>query len=151
MATEERLVKLYVDLPEGETVGGESVWARPLGGDLFEIQNVPFVADDLHFNDVVRAVAPDPHSRPQVREVVRRSGHRTVRVLFAEHVSPRQQQEILGALDELRAGYERGTRRLVAVDVRPEGDYFGVCAYLGRCARAGLLEYEPTARAPRGS
>ena len=53
---EEQLEKIYIDLPNDGVVGGESVWAKPLGSDLFEVRNSPWHAYDVHFGDVVRAI-----------------------------------------------------------------------------------------------
>ena len=38
------LVKIHVDLPNHWATGGESMWATPLGFDLYRIENVPFYA-----------------------------------------------------------------------------------------------------------
>jgi hypothetical protein len=74
MDNNEELVKIHVVLPDNETIGGECLWAKQLGNDLYEIRNAPFFAYDLHFYDVVRAIAKRPELKPSIIEVVKRSG-----------------------------------------------------------------------------
>ena len=86
MEKDEELTKIVVDLPNHWATSGEAMWARPLSADLYEIRNVPFYAYGLNFEDVVRAVEPGPDEKPVVIEVVRASGHRTIRVFFTDAV-----------------------------------------------------------------
>jgi hypothetical protein len=153
----ERLVKVRVDLAAGArpgpppTEGGpaaESLWAEPLGGDLYRLRNVPALAFDLHFHDVVRAVAARPGELPTIVARVSPSGHRTLRVLFAEQATDEDVRRVLRDLNEARAFYEHAVGRLYAVDVEPEGDYSAVCAYLRGLEQRGVLSYETGATSP---
>src|SRR5262245_56293650 len=85
-AADEELVKVFVELRDSpfET---ESFWAKPLGGDLYELRNSPWYAYDLHFYDVVRAIPDQPDERPRITGVVRAGGHKTLRVLFAAELA----------------------------------------------------------------
>ena len=134
--------KVHVDLPRHWAVGGESMWARALGDDLYELQNVPFHAYDLNFLDVVEAVAASPDLKPAVLRVVRRSGHRTLRVIFSEPTLESSQISVLESLRDLSASFEKATKKLFAIDIKPDGDYQGVCDRLAAWAKDGLLEYE---------
>lgn len=137
------LVKVRVDLPPGQLpgVGGEALWAEPLGGDLYRLRNTPFHALDLNFYDVVRAV-PEPDGWLCITEVVRRSGHRTLRVVFDEQASDDAMAAVLDELDAANTRCERADRCFFALDVEPEGDYAAVCDRLRRLQQSGLLEYE---------
>jgi hypothetical protein len=57
---EESLTKVYIDLPQHWATGGESMWALPLGDNLFEIRNTPFHAYGINWGDIVRADSNDP-------------------------------------------------------------------------------------------
>src|SRR5262245_10698511 len=100
-ANSDGLVKLYLDLPDDEVVGGEGRWAKPVGPDLYEIRTVPFHGYDLHLNDVVRASLGAPDERPRIREVVRRSGHKTLRVVFPQGTADDRQVVLLTQLSPL--------------------------------------------------
>ena len=136
------LVKIRINLRDDEDFGGESFWALPLGDDLYELRNVPFHAHDLHFGDIVRALPPEPELKPDIVEVVRRSGHKTLRVLFSETLSDAEITQILAELNRAHAYYEHASGRFYAIDVEPDADYPAICTYLWECEQAGLLHYE---------
>src|SRR5262245_23662456 len=115
---DERLVKVLVELRDA-TFETESLWAKPLGGDLYEIRNSPWFAFDLHFYDIVRAVPDQPDEKPRIIEVVRRSGHKTLRVLFAPEVKQAERLSMLRSLHKWRGFYENCDDHLYAVDVEP--------------------------------
>src|SRR5690349_17049427 len=120
--SDEPLEKIHVDLPGHWQYEGESMWAKPLGDDLFEIRNVPFGAYGLHFGDVVRARSSSPHLKPQVETVVRASGHRTLRLSFRE-IPEQRQLAYLKQLERLGAEPERAVGGFIALDIPPEVSY----------------------------
>jgi hypothetical protein len=146
-ADEEGLVKVVVELQDAP-VGAESFWAKPLGDDLYELRNSPWFAYDLHFGDVVRAVADRPGERPRVVEVVRPGGHRTLRVLFRREVGEAEQREMLKTLNRWRGFHEHCKGQLYAIDVEPDGNYEAVCDQLWAWEQAGQLTYETGATDP---
>jgi hypothetical protein len=141
-AADEGLVKVFVELDGDGPFASESFWARPLGDDLYELRNSPWFAFDLHFYDVVRAVPDQPDEKPRILEVVRRSGHKTLRVVFPPKVSERQRVRMLRSLHRWRGFHEHYDGGLYAIDVEPDGDYGAVCDQLWKWEQAGRLEYE---------
>ena len=139
---DEALTKVYIDLPEDGGPSSESFWARPLGDDLYELRNSPWYAYDLHFYDVVRALADAPDDKPRIREVIKRSGHRTLRVIFSDGTDPDTQSALLRQLNDRKAYYEKAWERFYAVDVEPDGDYQAVCNQLWAWEQEGILAYE---------
>jgi hypothetical protein len=133
----ETLTKVHVSFGAR---GGESMWAKPIEGDLYAIRNLPFFAFGLNFGDIV--LAPDMAGIREVQTVVRPSGHRTLRLVFGEHVTQPEQRLYLDALQKLGGTYERGTKRLVAIDVPPGADFDAMLVTLDRCEAAGELSYE---------
>jgi hypothetical protein len=106
------LVKVFVDLPNHWNTKGESMWARPLGNDLYELHNSPFSAYDLNYLDVVVAISAEPQLKPQIRRVERRSGHQTLRLIFKAETDRLQRDEILSKLNDLGATYENADSSL---------------------------------------
>lgn len=49
--SKEELAKIYIDLLNHWAIGGECLWATPLGNNLYRIENVPFYAYGLSFKD----------------------------------------------------------------------------------------------------
>jgi hypothetical protein len=138
----EELVKVVVELPNHWAASGESMWARPLGNDLYELENSPFHAYDLNYRDVVYAVADDPQCKPIVRRVERRSGRRTLRVVFLESVGEPQRTLLLKGLDQFGVTWEGADARLFSLDIPSESQYQPVCDQLWTWGQEGLLEYE---------
>jgi len=146
MEVTEGLVKIYIDLPDDEVSSGESFWAKPVGPDLYEIRNSPFHAYDLHFGDVVKAVPDSADLKPRIREVVKPSGHKTLRVVFPKGTPKERQVDLLDQLTPLGASFERAGVHMVAIDVDPRGNYQDVCDQLWQWEQEGLLNYETGTR-----
>jgi len=85
------LTKVHIDLPNHWWFKGESVWAKSLGDDLYEIESIPFCAYGLNYGDVVRATPDGPDQKPEVRSVVSMSGNQTLRVSFCDKLSREEQ------------------------------------------------------------
>src|SRR4051812_10666311 len=94
---DEELVKVFVVLRDAP-FKTESFWAKPLGGDLYELRNSPWYAYDLNFYDVVRAVPDKPDEKPRIVGVARRGGHKTLRVAFAPEVAEPERVDMLRSL-----------------------------------------------------
>ena len=138
----EDLEKVYVDLPNHWAVGGESMWAKSLGDDLYEIHNTPFYAYGINFLDVVKVDATDETKKPIVLEVVKPSGYRTLRVYFHENIDKDSQINLLDSLKNLGVDCEKLDGRYVALDVNPQGDYDAVIKKLSEWQEQKILGYE---------
>jgi hypothetical protein len=140
--TPEGLVKIHITI-NNDMLGtsGESVWAKPLGNDLYEIRNTPWHTFDVNWGDVVKAVAEDEQKKPEFIEVVRQSGHRSLHILFFEGCAAEEKRTILGQLRTWKANYENADGMLYAVDVPPEGDFDGLCEYLDGLVSDTRLDY----------
>jgi Domain of unknown function (DUF4265) len=140
-ADPEPLTKVHVPLLANPHTGGEALWAKDLGDDLFELRNVPFYAYGLNFYDVVLAVSPAPDQKPSVLQVVKRGGHRTLWVTFTDQRSSAERGELLKELNVWKAYYEGADGTYFAIDVEPGGDYAAVTSRLSSWQALGLLEF----------
>lgn len=147
----EELVKVYIDLPNHWAIGGESLWATPLGNDLYRLENVPFFAYGLNFLDVVLATAESDELKPEIRQVVTASGHRTYRVMFPAEVDRAKQEEVLGSLEQYGATFERADKRNVAIDIKPTGDFIAIYDRLDDYEANNLLCFETCEARVEGS
>ncbi len=129
-------------MPHHWATGGESLWATDLGGDRFRLENVPFYAYDLNFHDIVEAKAAAPDLKPSILRVVHRSGHRTMRVIFAENVPEQDRLERLRSLRRLNVWFERCNRHYFALDLEPEAEADVIEAELREWVGDGVAEYE---------
>jgi len=147
---EQSLTKVHIDLPNHWAIDGESLWALPLGEDLYEIRNTPFHAYAINWGDIVRAPV-DSDQIPQVQEVVKRSRHETLRVLFNSAVDQNTRDSILSSLQTLELSWEDCDDRFVALDVPPSANYDAVYDKLCEFQRDNVLGFETCeARVPGG-
>jgi len=143
------MVKIHIDLPNHRRTKGEFLWALPLGGDRYQVKNVPFFAYGLNFEDTVEAIAPEPGTKPEIRRIAEWGGHRTIRVSFEEQTPKERRGPLLERLNAHKAYFENADGTLYAIDVEPEGDYDAVRKQLDDWLREGILDYETCeARAP---
>jgi hypothetical protein len=136
------LTKIRIDLPNHCATGGESLWAKPVGVDTYEVRNTPFHAYDINFLDIVEARSTDPNLKPAVVRVVKRSGHRTLRVRFSDSGPASERVAQLESLAVLKVSFEGKNDTFFAIDVEPDGNYDAVCSQLAAWEKAGVLEYE---------
>lgn len=137
------LEKVYVDLPNhwrGPT--GESMWAKPLGDGLYEIDNIPFYAYGINYGDVVFASQKTFDQKPQIERVVRPSGHRTIRVIFFHTVSRERQDALIESFKIFGTICEREDAKFIALDVAPDGKFSELCERLMALLNDNILEYE---------
>lgn len=121
----------------------ESIAARAIGGDQYELRSYPFHAYGLAFGDVVRAAAggADAGTPPVVLEVVKPSGHLTLRVFFPESTTPEDGARMLDGLGP-KTAWQRFDEQLVALDLAPGADLAAVRAILDDLEARELLYYE---------
>jgi hypothetical protein len=145
------LTKVYINLPNHWWHKGESLWARPLGGDEYQIENIPFCAYGLNCGDVVLATPDAPDLKPEVRSVLRRSGNRTLRVSFCDRPSKEEQQPVMAVLESMGAELERATSQFVCISVPAAISLQAIRNYLVTQESAGTLEYETCEERTAGS
>ena len=85
-------MKVHVSLPNHWMIGGESMWAEPLGNNIYRLENVPFFSYSLNFKDEVEA-KPDEDGILEIEKVVKRSGNSTLRIIFDKKVTREQQEK----------------------------------------------------------
>jgi hypothetical protein len=142
MEAPEGLDKLRVDLPNHPMVTGETLWAKHLRDNLYEIRNVPFHAYGLNFRDVVETTVESPDEPPVIVRVRRRSGHQTLRVCFTEESLLEERIPSLMSLHAAGATFEGASQSYFAIDVEPGGDLLAVRDQLREWQDQGLLTFE---------
>lgn len=137
----EGLVKLVFDLPgQDSPMETESLWAEPVGDNLYRLRNVPFYVYGFSEQDTVRV--EEKEGRLAVKCVVHRGGHSTYRIFLPEQTTEEQFSKNWIPLEKLGCTYERATRRCVAVDVPPHADVYAVYGVLESGERERLWEFE---------
>jgi hypothetical protein len=108
----------------------ETLWATEIALGQYRLDNGPFFAYGVSWQDVVEA----QHGRDDVLEyvrVVRKSGNRTLRVMFNDYrVNDDRAKGVLRGIQELGCSYEGMQPRLVSINVPPEADIASVTTFL---------------------
>jgi len=109
----------------------ETLWAIPIGDDLYRLDNSPFYAYGVSWQDVVLAPYDEHEGFPTFRSVVERSGNRTLRIFFDSPVEPdNASDQVLQVLVALGCSYEGANRRYVSINIPPVVELQRVCSYL---------------------
>ena len=140
-------VMIRFNLPAGSDgwppADSEGLWAEPLGGDQYRIDNTPWFVRNLATDDVVRAVA-DPDGILWATDRVQWSGRMTIRVV-PRRAGPLggDRQAVLDAFKPYGVSGE-GIEQygMVALDISPDADLLAVKSLLGMGQEDGRWDYE---------
>jgi hypothetical protein len=127
---DERLVKVVFRVEDGDSVYVETPWARHLGNNEYELDNLPWYAYGISLGDVFEATPDADDPRPHLRRVLRKSGNRTLRIIFAARAedSP-ETAAVLDTLVKMGCSYEGANGKFIAVNI-PQAvdlDEVGAC------------------------
>jgi hypothetical protein len=124
------LVKIVLRHEDGDDVHVETPWAKQVGDNLYELDNLPWYAYGVSCGDVVEAI-PAEDGLPEFRRVVRKSGNRTVRVILKPPANESlDSKSILDRLVSMGCDYEGMDHSYVAVNIPPTANFGDVCAFL---------------------
>jgi hypothetical protein len=122
----------------------ETLWATIIEGDRYRLDNSPFFAYGVSWQDIVEARSASDNVLEYIR-CVKKSGNRTLRVIFQDYRSDDPcAEEVLAALRNLDCSYEGMQPRLISINIPPQVDLSNVTEFLKR--QSGLQwEYaDPT-------
>ena len=122
----EKYVK--VKFVDGEDV--ETLWAIALDNNLFRLDNSPFYAYDISWQDIVEATEEAEDFYEFVR-VAEKSGNRTVRIIFQNFTGKDEQGKgILSDIENLGCSYEGANSKLISITIPSTVDFESVINYL---------------------
>jgi len=136
-------VRIQIVVRNSSRITKETTWARHLGDDLYEIKSPLHIVVGPHLHDIVRAKTVSGESVPSVIEVVKRSGYKTLHILFKNGGSDEQQRMTLDCLREFGAEDEGPFERFYTIVLSPNANYETVIAYLNSEKQRGAIIYEP--------
>lgn len=145
-STNAHLVKIRFDLEVDEDgwppFAAEWIWAKPLGGKLYNLDNSPWWVKDVSWKDVVEATSDSDECLVFV-QVVEPSEHTTIRII-ARKASVAQMKTLMARLNEIGCTYEGelGWKSMFAVDIPPDVDYSQIVPMLDDGEAKDLWAYE---------
>jgi len=124
--------KVLFRTPEGNgTFQVETLWAYSLGDDKYKLDNSPFYAYSVSWEDIVYAPYDPVEARPTFQRIVTKSGNRTIRVLLDSPIEDNNASyEIAQGLLHLGCSYEGATRSYLSVNIPPNTQLEDVRQYL---------------------
>jgi hypothetical protein len=124
--------KVLFRVPEDAGSGqGETLWATSLGNDEYRLENSPFYAYSVSWEDIVLAPFDPAEGRATFQRVVKKSGNRTVRVKFDPPVQDgNESDQVLKGLVELGCSYEGANRGYMSINIPPAVALIAVRQYL---------------------
>ena len=108
----------------------ETLWATHLTGHHYRLENSPFYAYGVSWEDTIEAL-PESDGLLLMQHVVAKSGNRTVRVLFESFSAKSPEAKpILDNIVELGCSYEGAYSKLIVINVPPEIPLQSITDYL---------------------
>ncbi len=96
----------------------ETLWAESLGDDRYRLDNSPFYAYSVSWEDVVYAPFDPDQEFPTFKEVLEKSGNRTVRIIFdAPYDEGNQSLVLLENLTAIGCSYEGATKSYISLNI----------------------------------
>jgi hypothetical protein len=124
------MVKVRLRGPAADEV--ETLWAVPVDTDLYRLDNSPFFAYGVSWQDVIEARPGEDQVLEYVR-CVKKSGNRTLRVIFQDYRSADPPAEpVLEGLRELGCSYEGMQPRMISINVPANVDLGEVTGFLNK-------------------
>jgi len=121
MAKEPTAKVLFRIQEDDGTTSVETLWAIPLGNDLYRLDNSPFYAYGVSWQDTVLAPFDPAEQFPTFQTVVKRSGNRTIRVILEPRLEAGNESDVLlKGLIDLGCSYEGANPRYVSINIPPE-------------------------------
>lgn len=116
---------------EDGTAEVETLWATHLGNDQYKLENSPFWAYGVSWEDVVFAPFAADEEFPTFLSVVSKSGNRTIRIAFDPPIEAgNESDQILQGLLELGCSYEGANKKYLAINIPPEVKLEDIRTYL---------------------
>lgn len=144
----EGMVKIKIMLPGSDwyTFKAETVWAEPLGDNLYKMGNSPFFADNISYHDVIFAIAPGEGEPLIFKSVRKRSGNSTYRIMLAGDTTYEAFCGYMEPLVGMGCSYEDIKKFHFSCRVPADIPLNEVEAFLRNGAGNGILIYEASHR-----
>jgi len=109
----------------------ETLWAFPLGDDLYRLDNHPFYAYGVSCSDVVYAPFSDEEQMATFLRIESKSGNRTVRVIVdPPFIDGNESEQLIHGLVSLGCTFEGANSVLFSINVPSKVDLGEIRQYL---------------------
>ncbi|MFK8052804.1 MAG: DUF4265 domain-containing protein [Woeseiaceae bacterium] len=133
MTNKQTKIGIETTYEDSDEVDVEFMWADAVGDNHYQLKNFPFYAYGISFDDVVEAHPKDDEDPyPYLTKVIKKSGHRTLRIILDESAKESERsQQLLQAIASMGCGYEgMNGKTYFVVNVQPHCDFDAVRDFL---------------------
>lgn len=119
---------------DGGTAEVETLWATSLGNDRYKLDNCPFHAYSVSWEDIVFAPFSEEEGFPTFERVIEKSGNRTVRVFFDPPVEAGNESDrVLQGFAGLGCSYEGANSSYIVINIPPGVEFEAITVWLVDC------------------
>ncbi len=131
-----KIILVYKD--EEDNIAEETIWAVSLGNNLYQIDNIPFYAPSISYNDIITVENED--GILYFDSLEKSLGHSTVQVVFFDDS---KSKSLLRELVSLGCRWEgMKNEPYYAIDIPPNIDYESIRILLNEAFESGYLDYK---------
>lgn len=113
-------VLFRVEYDDSDEADVETLWAFDLGDDNYKLDNLPYFAYGVSWNDIVYAPYDPDEERATFKHVVSKSGNRTIRIIFESPVEDgSESRALLDSLVGMGCEFENANDILVVINIPP--------------------------------
>lgn len=130
-----KIVLVYRNIED--EIAEETIWSKKLESGYYMIDNIPFYAPNLAYNDVISV--EDDNGVLYFDDLIEYSGHSTLQIIFFKEDKA---QEILMKLEKLGCKWEgMKDQPYYAIDVSPNLNYTSIRQILDEESKKEVLDY----------
>ena len=125
-------VVLRQEYDDSDELDIETPWADYLGNNQYQLKNFPFFFYGISYDDIFEAkVTEENDERPYFTRIIKKSGHKTIRVIFEESAKESEEsRRILERLKDMECGYEGNGATFFVINIQPHCNFWEVCNFL---------------------
>jgi hypothetical protein len=106
----------------------ETLWATKIKGNIYKLDNSPFYAYNVSWEDLIEAINENEDEFPVFQRVIEKSGNKTVRICFKEPVD--ENNFILNRLIEMGCSFEGSNSIYFSINIPREINLMDISQYL---------------------
>lgn len=132
----EKIILVYKDIEDN--IAEETIWAMLLDNGYYKIDNIPFFAPNLAYEDIISV--ENDNGVLYFDDIIKPSGHSTVQVIFFDE---EKSNNVVQNLEKLGCRWESMKEQpYYAIDIGSNIDYNIVKDYLDSEYDKGVLDYK---------
>lgn len=116
---------------ESDEADIETLWAVSLGNERYKLDNLPYFAYSVSWEDIVYAPFDEDEGFPTFQKVLEKSGNRTIRLFFEKpYAKNNSTYDTMKELENLGCSYEGASKKFFCLTIPSKANFEEVANYL---------------------